>query len=78
MRRILKKVPSSLFRGEIIVNYKDIQSLRNRHTKEEFENILLSVEQDLKFNNLRFKKPIPEKYFLEVLNITEKLYRRII
>ena len=65
-------------RGEIIVNYKDIQSLRNRHTKEEFENILLSVEQDLKFNNLRFKKPIPEKYFLEVLNITEKLYRRII
>ncbi|HII4514022.1 hypothetical protein QTH27_11530 [Clostridium perfringens] len=60
------------------MNYKDIQSLRNRHTKEEFENILLSVEQDLKFNNLRFKKPIPEKYFLEVLNITEKLYRRII
>ena len=65
-------------RGEIIVNYKDIQSLRNRHTKEEFENILSSVEQDLKFNNLRFKKPIPEKYFLEVLNIAEKLYRRII
>ena len=60
------------------MNYKDIQSLRNRYTKEEFENILLSVEQDLKFNNLRFKKPIPEKYFLEVLNITEKLYRRII
>ena len=64
-------------RGEI-VNFKDIQSLKARHSKEEFENILLSVEQDLKFNNLRFKKPIPEKYFLEVLNITEKLYRRII
>ncbi|XZJ40769.1 hypothetical protein ACSXCW_03720 [Clostridium perfringens] len=60
------------------MNFKDIQSLKARHSKEEFENILLSVEQDLKFNNLRFKKPIPEKYFLEVLNITEKLYRRII
>ncbi|KAF2783005.1 hypothetical protein SV13_12450 [Clostridium perfringens] len=60
------------------MNYKYIESLKARYSKEEFENILLSVEQDLKFNNLRFKKPIPEKYFLEVLNITEKLYRRII
>ncbi|MDU7725193.1 hypothetical protein [Clostridium perfringens] len=60
------------------MNYKNIESLKARCSKEEFENILLSVEQDLKFNNLRFKKPIPEKYFLEVLNITEKLYRRII
>ncbi|HAT4125201.1 TPA: hypothetical protein I9Z60_001550 [Clostridium perfringens] len=60
------------------MNYKYIESLKARCSKEEFENILLSVEQDLKFNNLRFKKPIPEKYFLEVLNITEKLYRRIL
>ncbi|MDK0630316.1 hypothetical protein KLF26_09880 [Clostridium perfringens] len=60
------------------MNYKNIESLKARCSKEEFENILLSVEQDLKFNNLRFKKPISEKYFLEVLNITEKLYRRII
>ena len=60
------------------MNYKYIESLKARYSKEEFENILLSVEQDLKFNNLRFKKPIPEKYFLEVLNITEKLYRRFI
>ncbi|WP_415341507.1 hypothetical protein [Clostridium perfringens] len=60
------------------MNYRDIESLKARCSKEEFENILLSVEQDLKFNNLRFKKPISEKYFLEVLNITEKLYRRII
>lgn len=60
------------------MNYKYIESLKARYSKEEFENILLSVEQDLKFNNLRFKKPISEKYFLEVLNITEKLYRRII
>lgn len=60
------------------MNYRDIESLKARCSKEEFENILLSVEQDLKFNNLRFKKPISEKYFLEVLNITEKLYRRIL
>ena len=60
------------------MNYKYIESLKSRYSKEEFENILLSVEQDLKFNNLRFKNPISEKYFLEVLNITEKLYRRII
>ncbi|MGV2640575.1 hypothetical protein ACSXBU_11915 [Clostridium perfringens] len=59
------------------MNYKDIQSLRNRHTKEEFENILLSVEQDLKFNNLRFKKSISKEKFLEVLNTTENLFRRL-
>lgn len=45
------------------MNYKYIESLKARCSKEEFENILLSVEQDLKFNNLRFKKPISEKYF---------------
>lgn len=61
------------------MNYKDIESLKVRcRSKEEFENILLSVEQDLKFNNLRFKKPISEKYFLEVLNITENLFRRVL
>lgn len=59
------------------MNYKYIESLKARHSKEEFENILLAVEQDLKFNNLRFKKPIKEKYFLEVLNITENLFRRL-
>lgn len=58
------------------MNFKYIQNLRNRHSKEEFESILLAVEQDLKFNNLKFKKPISEKYFLEVLNITENLFRR--
>lgn len=61
-----------------VMNFKDIQSLKARHSKEEFESILLAVEQDLKFNNLRFKKPISKKKFLEVLNITESLFRRII
>ena len=36
------------------MNFKDIQSLKARHSKEEFESILLAVEQDLKFNNIRF------------------------
>lgn len=59
------------------MNYKDIQSLRNRHTKDEFEEILLAIEQDLKFNNLRFKKSISKEKFLEVLNTTENLFRRL-
>ena len=60
------------------MNFKDIKKVRYRHSKEEFESILLAVEQDLKFNNLRSKKPIPKKKFLEILNITESLFRRII
>ncbi|HFE9685115.1 MAG: hypothetical protein E6971_00005 [Clostridium perfringens] len=60
------------------MNYKDIESLKIRCSREEFENILLAVEQDLKFNYIRFKKPIPKKKFIEVLNITESLFRRII
>lgn len=61
------------------MNYKDIESLKIRcSSKEEFENILLAVEQDLKFNYIRFKKHIPKKKFIEVLNITESLFRRII
>ncbi|MDK0735000.1 hypothetical protein P7A61_05375 [Clostridium perfringens] len=61
------------------MNYKDIESLKIRcSSKEEFENILLAVEHDLKFNYIRFEKPIPKKKFIEVLNITESLFRRII
>ncbi|WP_332830587.1 hypothetical protein [Clostridium perfringens] len=61
------------------MNYKYIESLKIRcSSKEEFENILLAVEQDLKFNYIRFKKPISKKKFIEVLKITESLFRRII
>lgn len=63
-------------RGEI-VNFKDIQSLRKRHTKDEFEEILLAIDKDLKFNHLRFKKSISKEKFLEVLNTTENLFRRL-
>lgn len=60
------------------MNYKDIEALKaGCRSKEEFENILLSVEQDLKFNNLRFKKPIQKDKFLEVINTTEKVFRRL-
>lgn len=60
-----------------IVNFKDIQSLKNRHTKDEFEEILLAIEQDLKFNHIKFKKSVTKEKFLEVLNTTENLFRRI-
>lgn len=59
------------------MNFKDIQSLKARHSKEEFEEILLAIEQDLKFNHLRFKKSISKEKFFEVLNTTENLFRRI-
>lgn len=60
-----------------VMNFKDIQSLKARHSKEEFEEILLAIEQDLKFNHLRFKKSISKEKFFEVLNTTENLFRRI-
>lgn len=59
------------------MNFKEFQNLKSRHSQGEFEEILLAIEQDLKFNCLRFKKPIPKKKFLEVINITENLFRRI-
>lgn len=65
-------------RGEIIVNYKDIQSLRNRHTKEEFKEILLALDQDLKFNKLRFDKRITNEQFKTIISSTECVFRRIV
>nr|WP_243894497.1 hypothetical protein [Clostridium perfringens] len=65
-------------RGEIIVNYKDIQSLRNRHTKEEFKEILLALDQDLKFNKLRFDKRITNEQFKTLISSTECVFRRIV
>lgn len=59
------------------MNFKDIQSLKNRHTKDEFEEILLAIEQDLKFNHIKFKKSVTKEKFLEVLNTTENLFRRL-
>lgn len=59
------------------MNYKDIEELKVRYTREEFESILLMIEQDLKINNLRFNKSIPKRKFLEVLNIAEGVFSRL-
>lgn len=59
------------------MNYKDIEGLKVRYTREEFESILLMVEQDLKINNIRFNKSIPKRKFLEVLNIAEGVFSRL-
>lgn len=59
------------------MNFKEFQNLKMRHSQEEFERILLAVEQDLKFNNLEFKKPISKEKFLSVINTTEKVFRRL-
>ncbi|EDT16298.1 conserved hypothetical protein [Clostridium perfringens E str. JGS1987] len=59
------------------MDYKDIERLKDRYTREDFESILLMVEQDLKINNLRFNKSIPKMKFLEVLNIAEGVFSRL-
>ncbi|HHD2785521.1 TPA: hypothetical protein ACOTHR_003061 [Clostridium perfringens] len=60
------------------MNYKNIESLRIRcKSKEEFKNILLAVDQDLKFNKLGFNKRITNKEFLRIINTTEEVFRRI-
>ncbi|MDU1308487.1 MAG: hypothetical protein E6936_13645 [Clostridium perfringens] len=59
------------------MNYKYIKDLKNRYSKEKFEGILLVVEQDLKFNKLRFNKRITNKEFLTVIISTEGVFRRL-
>lgn len=59
------------------MNYKYIKGLKSRYSKEEFEDILLVVEQDLKFNKFRFNKRITNKEFLTVIISTEGVFRRL-
>ena len=59
------------------MNYKEIERLKVRYTREEFESILLVVEQDIKINNLRFNKSVSKRKFLEVLNIAEGVFSRL-
>ncbi|XZM32804.1 hypothetical protein ACSXAY_12875 [Clostridium perfringens] len=59
------------------MNYKEIERLKIRYTREEFESILFVVEQDLKINNLRFNKSVSKRKFLEVLNIAEGVFSRL-
>ncbi|MBS5921115.1 MAG: hypothetical protein KIC58_07275 [Clostridium perfringens] len=59
------------------MNYKYIRVLKARYSKVEFEDILLALDQDLKFNKLRFDKRITNEQFKALINSTECVFRRI-
>ena len=59
------------------MNYKHIRDLKARHSKEVFEDILLALDQDLKFNKLRFDKRITNEQFKTLINSIECVFRRI-
>ncbi|NGT65651.1 hypothetical protein G6Z16_01925 [Clostridium perfringens] len=59
------------------MNYKYVQVLKSKYSKEDLESILLAVEQDLKFNKLGFNKCITNKEFLRIITTTEEVFRRI-
>ncbi|MDY4421036.1 MAG: hypothetical protein SPE57_08590 [Clostridium perfringens] len=59
------------------MNYKYIRVLKTRFSKEVFEDILLALEQDLKFNKLRFDKRITNEQFKTLISSTECVFRRI-
>ncbi|HAT4354548.1 hypothetical protein [Clostridium perfringens] len=59
------------------MNYKHIRDLKARHSKEVFEDILLALDQDLKFNKLRFYKRITNEQFKTLINSTEFVFRRL-
>ncbi|EDS79191.1 hypothetical protein [Clostridium perfringens] len=60
------------------MNYKHIKDLKARHSKEVFEDILLALDQDLKFNKLRFDKRITNEQFKTLISSTECVFRRIV
>ena len=59
------------------MNYKHIRDLKARHSKDVFEDILLALDQDLKFNKLRFYKRITNEQFKTLINSTEFVFRRL-
>ena len=59
------------------MNYKYIGVLKTRFSKDVFEDILLALDQDLKFNKLRFDKRITNEQFKTLINSTEFVFRRL-
>ncbi len=59
------------------MNYKYIRVLKARYSKAVFEDILLVLDQDLKFNKLRFDKRITNEQFKTLISSTECVFRRI-
>ncbi|EHK2400441.1 hypothetical protein KCL50_001411 [Clostridium perfringens] len=60
------------------MNYKYIRVLKTRFSKAEFEEILIALDQDLKFNKLRFDKRITNEQFKTLISSTECVFRRIV
>ncbi|HBI6897723.1 TPA: hypothetical protein K8N32_001325 [Clostridium perfringens] len=60
------------------MNYKYIRVLKARYSKAEFEEILIALDQDLKFNKLRFDKRITNEQFKTLISSTECVFRRIV
>lgn len=57
--------------------FGEIQELKRRCSSDLFEDILIAVEDDIRFNRLNFNKKTPPKEFLEILNRTEIVFRRV-
>ncbi|MDT9336931.1 hypothetical protein P3F01_11160 [Clostridium perfringens] len=60
------------------MNYKYIRVLKARYSKAEFEEMLIALDQDLKFNKLRFDKRITNEQFKTLISSTECVFRRIV
>ncbi|EOU1841527.1 hypothetical protein IZT14_001811 [Clostridium perfringens] len=60
------------------MNYKYIRVLKARYSKAKFEEILVALDQDLKFNKLRFDKRITNEQFKTLISSTECVFRRIV
>lgn len=52
---------------------KELQVLREKCTEEQFRIILNTVEDDIKFNRIKFKKCTSQKKFLEILIVTSNI-----
>lgn len=57
--------------------FGEIQKLKKRCSSDLFEDILIAVEDDIRFNRLSFNKKTPPKEFLEILSRTEIVFRRV-
>ena len=59
------------------MNCKYIKELKARNSKSEFEEVLIALDQDLKFNKLRFDKRITNEQFKTLINSIECVFRRL-
>lgn len=55
--------------------FRKIQEVKNKYSDEIFKGILCSVEEDIRFNRIKFGKRTNQKDFLQILNTTEGVWR---